>query len=739
MSGFHQCHHFQRFCFAFSNPSTKLPAIIICSFHNHHHRLYGEIKGCNGQRKESRIRSQFLSSSRNIKTLNGHKQGANDVILEDEIVHKEENHKRHVYGHSFLSRTFVGLALMFTTMIFDPNVSFSQDVRDVYLEGPQLTAVEQRITTSTRPTALTKTRYWDIIRTGSMDEVQYANERLMEHAVGVINTMFYDSSGGARFTIKDMHDRWKVLKVYAREGVDGIKELKSVSVTSKTSSSSSSSGSGNTIPFMGRLRDERDEFLPQAFLVNGDTLELQKQHMSSSGNAPTFVVPSHAFDNRDNAEHALKWLVSTLDDPYSKYLTREELEAELKVKDDGFLGLGAIVEVPLKIPDQEQTPLLMKKSLLLSNTRVANLPRVTAIVPDSPAERSGIVVGDRIAAIGSDKFIGLGREEISKRLAIYKGAENYVGYPELTVAKPVIASLGGAIDRLSANANGDDLSMPIVNGVDRVLGYKLSRVRLPTTSVQPFSLADKMNLVVFPSTARNVDEQKSGEMRIAPPSSAAATVTETKQILSGGDSIVHWVLLTPETSIFEKYSSDSLSSDKKIGYIRLTRFSRLATIGYTKAVEELEKAGAQSYIIDVRNNYGGVIQESMLTASTLLRDVNAVLCYTLNSRGGFTPHDVEEYILDEKFPGYFLSNEPKSLTLDQVKRGKASNDRTGLVFFPNIVLRPTHRHHSHYITTLSTLYPPLNCVEKKMGNGYLPLHMPLSTNKGCRKTTEDQR
>lgn len=58
----------------------------------------------------------------------------------------------------------------------------------------------------------------------------------------------------------------------------------------------------------------------------------------------------------------------------------------------------------------------------------------------------------------------------------------------------------------------------------------------------------------------------------------------------------------------------------------------------------------------------------MLTAATLLRDPHTVLCYTLNSRGGFTPHDAEEYIVDDRYPGYFLSSEPKTATYDQVKR-----------------------------------------------------------------------
>jgi hypothetical protein len=46
----------------------------------------------------------------------------------------------------------------------------------------------------------------------------------------------------------------------------------------------------------------------------------------------------------------------------------------------------------------------------------------------------------------------------------------------------------------------------------------------------------------------------------------------------------------------------------------------------------------------------------MLTASTLLQDFHSILCFTLNARGGFTPHDVEEYVLgNSRYPGYLLS------------------------------------------------------------------------------------
>jgi C-terminal processing protease CtpA/Prc len=130
----------------------------------------------------------------------------------------------------------------------------------------------------------------------------------------------------------------------------------------------------------------------------------------------------------------------------------------------------------------------------------------------------------------------------------------------------------------------------------------------------------------------------------------------------GGDAIVHYELLTPNDSIFQNVGS------KPVGYIRLTRFSKSSTAGYINAINSLEAAGANSYILDVRNNYGGVIQEAMLTASTLLRDPHQVLCYTLNSRGGFRPQENQEYITDKAYPGYFLSSEPRTVSIDQVRR-----------------------------------------------------------------------
>jgi C-terminal processing protease CtpA/Prc len=322
-------------------------------------------------------------------------------------------------------------------------------------------------------------------------------------------------------------------------------------------------------------------------------------------------------------------LVGQLNDPFSKYLTREELRQELVHSSDGFLGLGAIVEPPgkaffgsalavptnLPIPKHLGNTNINNKDSLLAGVQVQDLPVVTALGPDSPAERAGLTVGDRIVAVGTDSFLGRSSKQVAARLADKYHADNYLGHIDLTIAKPVYAA---SMDMDQGSSNNHDV----------VVAYRKTRVRLAT-------------IAATSETYRTVEAEA-----------------------AGGDAIVHYELLTSQDSIFDRTNA----GNNKVGYIRLTRFSRASTTGFIKAVQDLEAAGATSFIIDLRNNYGGVIQEAMLTASTLLRDPHAVLCYTMNSRGGFTPHDVEEYAVDTRYPGYLLSQEPPDVTVRQIKR-----------------------------------------------------------------------
>jgi C-terminal processing protease CtpA/Prc len=548
-------------------------------------------------------------------------------------------------------------------------------------------------TTSTliNPIKNNRSRYWSIINSNDHDEIIKANEKLMDYAVGTINTMYYDNSGGAFFSPKDFYDRWKVLRVYAKDGIGGVKDMVGATVTATDIGKGDGLGGKQKVLKKGmdyknsENNNDSEEimFKPQLFIVDGEKVKVKMDHWGKSEirDDNISILPPHAFDSRDDVVQSLKWLVGTLDDPYSKYLTRDELQQELNGRDDGFLGLGVIVEGPKDKDSSKILPLVINTSTtstasssksfqkesndstLLTSTAVSNLPIVTAVSPNSPGERVGIVVGDRVAAVGSDSFVGLKRSDVMKKfLYQYTGAENYFGNPEVTIAKPIY--------KVSIDQNVDDEVFidggRKENGIrrDELMGYKVSRVRLTTISLQS-GIVSRDGSSIIPDIVPHASAA-------SPTNTNNSNYNEKKVV--GGDSIVQWELLTPNESIFNKFSSFDenqnikFRSTDRVGYIRLTRFSRLSTAGYVNAIEELEKLGAQSYIIDVRNNYGGVIQESMLTASTLLRDPHTVLCYTLNSRGGFTPHDAEEYIVDTRYPGYLLSSESRDVTMQQVKR-----------------------------------------------------------------------
>jgi len=482
-----------------------------------------------------------------------------------------------------------------------------------------------------------------------------ANRKLVDYAVGTVNTQFYDSSGGARFNPSDFYLQWKDVRKAAEEN--------------GSASSSSSPGGG-------------------------------------VGNGGGAVGADLRLDTRDGTVETLRYLVSTLKDPYSRYMTREELRYELKGTHHGFLGTGAYIEVPRSAADAKGSPPLRtsvstddrggsidpelgppkrssssseaataattrkkpRRRQLLTNTMVENLPVVTAVAPNSPAERAGLVVGDRIVGVGDkDNFLGYGRDEIRGCLSRRWGYSEthqqrqppveYFGVADLTIAKPVYSFSPQPPVAVAVTADGlrsdDEPSSAVVVGNNReiVLGYRSTKAKLPTIATS--SGVGSGNL--------RGDAAVQYELLLSSSSEGGVGGTLERAIPGSSSSSSNGFGTKRE-------NDDDGDGGGNVGYIRLTRFSKSSTEGYLRAVRDLEKEGADSYVIDLRNNYGGVIQEAMLTASTLLGDPHAILCYLLNARGGFTPVDVESWVVDPRYPGYLLTREDEMSVLEQVMR-----------------------------------------------------------------------
>jgi len=549
----------------------------------------------------------------------------------------------------------------FATFLGTGDISFADDAM---ISDPTSVSVLSTSASTVR-SGLNARRYWNIMASreeGSEELKRQANEGLVDYAVATVNTMYYDNTGGARFNPREFYDRWRALRDKTRQ---------------------------------------QQQLQQQQGIVQSLHTSSQQRYRAEAG-PPSLVTRAGTVEN-------LKWLISTLNDPFSKYLTREELWQELNIGHDGFLGTGALVETPEQghqffsrgsaptfatvVPEEGDILTRMKDNQYnrlhknippLSAGVVQNLPMVTAVVPDSPAERSGVTVGDRIVAVGEYSFLGRSTAEVSRNFQTrFSKGTSYFGTSDVTIAKPVVRTL----------LSHDEEMLPVNSLVSTssqrerevVIGYRQARVRLPTMSSYEDSYTKKATTsdLVFPPTANVAYVSHDGGKHLAD-----IVSSKTSSTFKGGNAIVHWELLSFDNqvqpaSIFQRsiaravapsseIDSSNSENDKerfqhKVGYIRLTRFSKLSTAGYVEAVQALEQAGATSYIIDVRNNYGGVIQEAMLTASTLLRDPHAVLCYTLNSRGGFGPHDVEEYLVDQRYPGYFMSREPRWVTLKEAQ------------------------------------------------------------------------
>jgi carboxyl-terminal processing protease len=71
--------------------------------------------------------------------------------------------------------------------------------------------------------------------------------------------------------------------------------------------------------------------------------------------------------------------------------------------------------------------------------------------------------------------------------------------------------------------------------------------------------------------------------------------------------------------------------DTPLGYIRLNQFNANATEEVAQGIQSLEKKGAKAYILDLRNNPGGLLQSGIEIARLWLDE--GTIVYTVNRQG----------------------------------------------------------------------------------------------------------
>ena len=203
-----------------------------------------------------------------------------------------------------------------------------------------------------------------------------------------------------------------------------------------------------------------------------------------------------------------KGMVSALGDPFSLYMTREELMRSREKNSGDYIGIGASIA---------------------ENTQ-SHRKYVTRIESGWPADKAGLKVGDEIIALDGEDV---------KKMSV------------------------------------DDMVV-IIRGDNKTTRHVLTIIRRDTMPAEV-------------SSGSAADEEEGVKMDIT-------VVTE---------SIVN-------TSITSKML------ENKIGYIKISTFDRETPKQFTSAIAELTKSGAKAFIMDVRNNGGGVLTAVVSMLNRLL-------------------------------------------------------------------------------------------------------------------------
>ena len=124
------------------------------------------------------------------------------------------------------------------------------------------------------------------------------------------------------------------------------------------------------------------------------------------------------------------------------------------------------------------------------------------------------------------------------------------------------------------------------------------------------------------------------------------------------------------------YTALNTYDDKRIGYVRLNQFSANAAKEIAHGVSKLEKQGAEGYILDLRNNPGGLLQAGVEIARMWLD--NGTIVYTVNRQGSLGSFESNHEILTQD-PLIILVNQGTASASEILAGALQDNGRALLV------------------------------------------------------------
>ena len=151
------------------------------------------------------------------------------------------------------------------------------------------------------------------------------------------------------------------------------------------------------------------------------------------------------------------------------------------------------------------------------------------------------------------------------------------------------------------------------------------------------------------------------------------------RIQSGQDQAVkprNVEIVRDRISLNPVYTALDTNTDKKVGYVRLNQFSANAAKEIAHGVNNLEKQGAEAYILDLRNNPGGLLQAGIEIARMWVD--GGTIVYTVNRQGALGSFESNNEILTAD-PLVVLVNQGTASASEILAGALQDNERALLV------------------------------------------------------------
>ncbi len=322
-------------------------------------------------------------------------------------------------------------------------------------------------------------------------------------------------------------------------------------------------------------------------------------------------------NEEDLKEGAIRGYIEGVGDKYTEYISKEEMQEYMEDTKGNFVGIGIYM-----IQDKKSDKIM-----------------VVAPIKNSPAEKAGVQAGDLILAVDEQECTANDMNTISSKikgeagttvkLKLQRGNETLeldIKRESVTVNPVESKMLESNIGYIKFTSFDENTSEDFKKNFETLQkqGAKSLIIDLRPIKNSPAEKAGVQagDLIL----AVDGQECTANDMNTISSKIKGEAGTIVKLKLQRGNDTLE-LEIKRESVTVNPVESKMLESN--IGYIKFTSFDENTSEDFKKNFETLQKKGAKSLIIDLRNNGGGIVGEALKIAD-YITEKDSVLLYEVN-------------------------------------------------------------------------------------------------------------